>query len=346
MSNPIPDSFRDEEELDEFMTRPSVSLVNAVRAFPKRLLVLGAGGKMGPSLAVRAARAAGVAKHDMTVTAVSRFSDSASRAWLNARGVETVPCDLMDRRQTESLPDADAIVYLVGRKFGTSEHPDLTWAINTIPVVNAVDRYAGIPFVALSTGCVYPFVDAAGAGSNESDELTPIGEYANACVARERLFEYLSRKTGTPVVQVRLNYALDLRYGVLVDIARAIVEEGRVDVSMGWFNAIWQGDANDAILRLIPHADIPPLPINLTGEGKQSVRQMAMTLSGHLGKSVAIVGDEGHRALLSNTERSVELLGSPSVPLDVVAKWTAAWMLAGGRTLGKPTRFQETSGVY
>lgn len=342
----LPAEISTEVDLDEFMTRPSPALVGATSEFPGRIMILGAGGKMGPSLAVRAVRAAKSSGRNIKIFAASRFSNRKLRSWLDKRGVVTIACDVLDQAQVDHLPDVDALFYLIGRKFGTKDNPALTWAMNSIPVVNVVQRYAGIPVVALSTGCVYPLVPALGRGSIESDPMTPFGEYSNACVARERLFEYMSARTGTPLLVIRLNYALDLRYGVLVDLARLIQDGKAIDLSMGWFNAIWQGDANDAILRLLPEAGVPLRQINLTGPEVLSVRDVSVTLGERLNMPVTFLGVEKSTALLSDASKAHAILGTPEVPIEAVIRWTSAWISNNQRVLGLPTRFQDRLGTH
>jgi nucleoside-diphosphate-sugar epimerase len=343
---PPPDRIETEEHLDAVMTQPPDALVSAIRGVRSPLVVLGAGGKMGPSLCVQARRAAEAAGHDLEVVAVSRFSDPAARAWLEERGVQTHSADLLDRDALAGLPDARDVVYLVGLKFGTATAPARTWAANTLVPFHVSERYAGARIVALSTGNVYPLVPVNGAGSQEDDPLTPLGEYANACVARERLFEYGSERFGTRVVTIRLNYALDLRYGVLVDLARKVAEGTPVDVSMGFVNLIWQGDANAMILRAFEHAQPAPAALNLTGTDLVAVRDLATALGERLGRAAVIVGAEAPTALHSDTSRMQAWLGTPETPLARVLDWTAHWVRHGGRLLGKPTKFEVRDGRY
>lgn len=335
-----------EAELDDWMTRPSEPLATFVRTLPSPLVVLGAGGKMGPSLCVLARRAAEAANVDLDVVAVSRFTDTEAKAWLEARGIRTHVADLLDEAAVASLPDAGAVVYLVGLKFGTQQAPARTWAVNTLVPAAVVRRYAGRPVVALSTGNVYPLVPVAEGGSVEGDALTPLGEYANAAVARERIFEYASARWPTPGVLVRLNYAVDLRYGVLVDLAQQILNGEPIDVTMGHLNLIWQRDANDMILRALGLAETPMRPLNLTGPEVLSVRRLAERLGDHLGRPVTFVGEEAETALLNDPAQAIAALGAPTTPLDVVLRWTADWVQRGRPTLGKPTHFETRDGRY
>jgi nucleoside-diphosphate-sugar epimerase len=342
----LPDRIQTVEALDEIMTRPRSPLIEFIPTLSSPLVILGAGGKMGPTLAVLARRAADEAGHPLDVIAVSRFSDGQSRQWLEARGVKTLLCDLFDPAALRRLPDADNVIYLVGLKFGTAQNPAATWATNTLLPAYAAERYAKARIAALSTGNVYPLSPLASGGLPESAALTPLGEYANSGVARERLFEFFSAKYGTPITLVRLSYALDLRYGVLVDIARKVFAGQPVDVTMGYFNAIWQGDANDLILRSLSLASCPPMTLNVTGTQMISVRDAALRFGELLQRPVEIVGAEADTALLSDTARLVETLGAPLTPLDLVMRWTADWIASGGPLFDKPTHFEVRDGAY
>lgn len=334
------------EELDEVMTRPSPELVSFMRTLEGPLVVLGAGGKMGPSLCVRARRAAEEAGRALDVVAVSRFTDEKARTWLEKRGVRTESRDLMDRESVAELPETENVVFLVGMKFGTRDNPARTWAVNTLVPAHVSQRYARARIVALSTGNVYPLVRVERGGSVEADPLTPIGEYANAAVARERIFEYFALEHGTRVTSVRLNYAVDLRYGVLVDIARQVAAGDPIDVTMGYLNCIWQGDANDMILRALALAESPSAPLNLTGPDVLSVRDIAEQVGELLGRPVQITGREADTALLSDASRAFEHLGQPPTPISTVMRWTAEWIRRGGTLWGKPTHFEVRDGSY
>ncbi|MGE3806540.1 MAG: NAD-dependent epimerase/dehydratase family protein [Gemmataceae bacterium] len=341
----LPDTIRAEAELEEVMTRPRPVLVEFMKTVSSPLYVLGAGGKMGPTLAVLARRAADAAGRKLDVVAVSRFSDERARRTLEEQGVLTRSVDLLDRHAVAKLDDATDIVYLVGLKFGTTENAAPTWAINTLVPANVCERFPKARIVALSSGNVYPFVTVASGGSVESDGLTPLGEYPNAAVARERIFEYFSQKNGTRVATIRLNYAVDLRYGVLVDIARQIWAGSPLDVTMGHLNCIWQGDANEIILRALDLAASPVSPLNLTGRIVR-IRDLAEKLGVMLGKQPQIVGREAPTALLSNPSRMEEKLGPPATSLDTMLRWTADWIQQGGRLLDKPTHFEVRDGKY
>ncbi len=344
--HPLPERIETEAELDELMTRPRAVLIDFVRALHSPLVVLGAGGKMGPSLAVLVQRAAAATKHPLEIIAVSRFTDENSRRWLEERGVRTLSADLFQREAVSRLPDSQNVIYLVGLKFGTSQNPARTWAANTVIPALVAERYPAARFVALSTGNVYPLTPVSRGGAVETDALTPLGEYANAAVGRERVFEYFSQQQKTRLALVRLNYALDLRYGVFVDIGRKVLAGEPVDVSMGYVNCIWQGDANEMIVRMLGSASVPAVALNLTGPQVLSVRELALRFGELFGRRVTITGTEAETALLSNSARVVHLLGPPATPVDTVVRWTAHWLQRGGRLLGKPAHFEVRDGAF
>lgn len=342
----FPSRINTNAELDEVMSRPSPALISFIRSLSSPLLVLGAGGKMGPSLCALARRAANEAGHDLDVVAVSRFSNPDGRRWLEERGVTVHSADLMDSAAVRRLPDAENVIYYVGLKFGTRDNPAQTWAVNTLVPAYVSQRFERARIVALSTGNVYPFVPVGKSGSKESDPLTPLGEYPNAAVARERIFEYFSQQNRTPMALVRLNYAVDLRYGVLVDIAKKIARSEPVDLTMGYFNCIWQRDANDMILRTLDQAAQPADALNLTGAETLSVRETAERLSRLMDMPVSFTGVEAETALLSDAGKAHAQLGVPQTSIDTVLRWTAEWVRAGGGTLGKPTGFEVRDGRY
>jgi hypothetical protein len=338
--------IQSEEELENALTEPRPVLVEFMRSVSNPLVVLGAGGKMGPTLAVLARRAADAASHAIDVIAVSRFSDERARLWLEERGVQTLSADLLERGDVSKLPDATNLIYLVGLKFGTAQNPSLTWAVNTVAPAHTAERYRSARIVALSTGNVYPLVPVTSGGATEGAPLTPLGEYANAAVARERVFEYFSQKQGTPLALIRLNYAVELRYGLLVDIARKVWAEEPIDVTTGAFNCIWQADANEMILRSLALAASPAQPWNLTGTQPLPVREMASRFGQLLGKRVSFSGTEAGTALLSDPSKLVAALGPPATSLDTMTAWIAHWIKAGGRLLDKPTHFEVRDGTY
>ena len=351
-SDSLPELIENESRLDELLITPSKELVEFAGRLKGPVVILGAGGKMGPTLAVRLQRAidqAGADRDSPTqakTVAVSRFSDPASRTWLEERGVETIAADSMRRDDLQTLPDSKNIIYLIGNKFGTSDNPSLTWAINTIAPACAMERYPDSRFVALSTGNVYPLSSTDGGGSVETDALQPVGEYAYAAIGRERIFDYYSRTQQTPVAMIRLNYATDLRYGVLTDLATRVLSGEPIDVTQGYFNCIWQGDANDLIIRSLAYAESPSNPINLTSVETFSVREVAQTFGELMNRSVEIVGQESDTALLNNASKCFDLLGKPATPMDRVIRWIAHWVQTGNPLLGKPTHFEVRDGAF
>jgi len=341
-----PEQIESEHALDEVLTRPDPKLVEFIRTVSSPLVLLGAGGKMGPTLAVLARRAAVAAGCKLDIVAVSRFGDPSVRRWLESYEIQILPCDLMRRESLQQLPEAENMIYLVGLKFGTSQNPSATWAANTLIPANICDRYPHCRIVALSSGSIYPLVRVASGGALESEPLTPLGEYANACVERERIFEYYSQNNGTPLALLRLFYAVELRYGILVDLAAKVLAGQPIDLTMGYFNWIWQGDANALILRSLALVHTPPAAYNLTHPQIQSVRTVAEKFGELLGRPVALTGSEAGSALLGNPARLCMALGAPAMPLETVMRWIAGWLLRKGRLLGKPTHFEVRDGRY
>jgi nucleoside-diphosphate-sugar epimerase len=335
-----------EAELDDILSRPHARDVELLRQLQGDVAVLGAGGKMGPSLARRIRRAADEAGTRTRVIAVSRFSDPTHARALEADGIECVASDLLDPGQVEALPDCANVLYLSGMKFGSSGRPDLTWMQNTVVAAQVMRRYARSRIVAFSTGNVYPLVDAASGGCDEGVPPAPVGEYAQSCLGRERVFEYGAREHGTATLLFRLFYAVDLRYGTLADIARKVWTGEPVDVTVGHVNAIWQGDANSYALRSLALCATPARALNVTGTDVVSVRQAALVFAQRFGREARIVGIEGGRSLLGDAGLCARLLGPPEVTTPQLMEWCAAWIEKGGRSLGKPTGFERTDGRF
>ena len=346
MRSSSPESIQTESQLEELLTTPGAALLDFIKTVPGPLLVLGAGGKMGPTLAVLARRAAEVAGHKLNVIAVSRFTDAQSQAWLEARGVQTRSCDLLDGRAVADLPDSPSILYLVGLKFGTAQNPGATWAMNTIVPARVAERFPHARIVALSTGNVYPFSEVSRGGSVETDPLTPLGEYGNAAIGRERIFDFYSRQHSIPVTQLRLFYAVELRYGVLVDIAQKVYAGEAIDLANGYFNCIWQGDANEMVIRSLSLCATPPAVYNLCRPEVFSVRDAAKRLGALLDKPPQFHGTESSTALLGNAKPLCARLGEPTVKLDQMLQWIAHWVAQGGRNLNRPTHFEVRDGKY
>ena len=337
-----------ESELDAELSAPRPATAAALRACPGDVIVLGAGGKMGPTLArmlVRAAEQAdGAARR--RIFAVSRFSSAIAERALRDFGVDTIRCDLLDRDAVARLPDVPNVIYMAGQKFGTTEAPSRTWMQNVIVPAICAERYASARIVAFSTGNVYGLTPPAAGGSREDDAPGPVGEYAASCVGRERVFEHYSAASGSQVAIVRLNYAIDLRYGVLVDIAARVMEGRPIPLAVGHVNVIWQGDANRAAIELLPHASSPPLVVNVTGSESASVRAVAEQLAQRMKRKALFEGNESPTALLSNSARMRSLIGAPEMSVDTLLDWVAEWVSARRPLLGKPTGFEKRDGTF
>ncbi len=342
----IPDRINSEAELDEALVTPNAADVDTLAQLPGDVLIVGAGGKMGPTLATRVRRAADAAGTGRRVIAASRFSDRASREALEQSGVETIACDLTQSAQLASLPSCEHVLYLAGRKFGTTDRSDLTWFTNTVVPALVAERFSSSRLVVFSTGNVYPLVPPTSTGSVETDPPQPIGEYAQSCLGRERVVEFASYERGTRALIFRLNYAVDLRYGTLVDIARHVQNDEEVDLTVGWLNAIWQGDANSYAIRSLALCASPAVPLNVTGPERISVREVATRFGRELGQAVRFRGTEGPVALLSDPSRCLKLLGPPDVPLEKLLTWVVHWVRIGGASLNKPTHFEVADGRY
>jgi len=333
-------------ELEERLSRPTPAVVEMMSRIPGDFIVLGAAGKMGPSMARMVKRASDEAGTPRRVIGVSRFSESGSQEALQSHGIETIARDLLDANAVAYLPAAANVIYMPGMKFGSSGNESLTWAMNAWLPGIVCERYSRSRIVAFSTGNVYGLTSTENGGSREEDVPNPTGEYAMSCLGRERIFEHFSRSRGTPVSLIRLNYASDLRYGVLVDIARKVWNDEPVDVTMGYFNTIWQGDANALALLSLDYASSPVTTFNITGLQKLSVREMAQRFGTLFGKTPKISGTEAADALLSNATRSIVSLGPPFVSENDLIEWAATWIKRGGGTLGKPTHFESRDGRF
>lgn len=334
------------DQLEALLSRPTEAVVSMMSRLQGDILFLGAGGKIGPSIARMAKRASDQAETSRRVIAVSRFSNSAIVNRLADCGVETVRADLLDPQQLQSLPDSENIVYLAGHKFGMSDNPPMTWAMNSYLPGSVMQRYRDSRVVAFSTGCVYGLTDITQAGAIETDPLRPNDEYSMSCVGRERIIEYFSKTAGTPTSILRLNYAVELRYGVLVDIAAMVLAEQPIDLKMGHCNVIWQGDANAMALSSLEYASSPAFVLNLVGPELLSVRRIAESFGEIMNKPVKFVGEESSSCLLTSGQRCQNLFGYPQVPVQTIIERTANWIAQGGTTHNKPTGFQVRDGKY
>jgi len=338
----LPETIADIAALDDLLCRPSQALIDDLGKVEGDIMILGVAGKMGPTLA-------GLAKAALPgrrIIGVARFSDPSAKDWLHARGIETINCDLLDETALRALPKAPNIVFMAGRKFGAEGDLSLTWAMNAHVPALVAQAFPNSRIVAFSTGCVYPFVAVDGKGADESVAPNPPGEYAQSCVGRERMFEYFSRQFSTPGRLFRLNYAIDMRYGVLHDIASKVLRGAPIDVSLGHVNFIWQGDAAAQALRCLAHCDTPTSPINVSGHEILAVRDLAAKLGALLKRDPVIVGAEQPTAWLTDTSQAVKLFGLPIVDTEQLIRWTADWVARSMPSLGKPTKYEVRDGRY
>ena len=333
--------FRDEVELEAALSEPTPQVVETLSRHAGDIVLLGAAGKMGPTLARMAKRAA----PGRRVIAVSRFSGGGEDAF-TAHGVEAIRCDLLNEAEVAKLPDAPNVVYMPGRKFGSTGDEGTTWAINCYLPAIVCNKYANSRIVAFSTGNVYPFSHPDSGGPTEETPLNPVGEYGMSALGRERMFGYFSRSLGIPVSIIRLNYAVDLRYGVLVDIARKVLAGESVDLGMGYFNTIWQGDASAMTLRAFDHCAVPPRVFNVTGPEVLSVWQVCERFAELFGTRPRLTGAEGDTALISNAAAGIAALGPLRVSTEQLIDWVADWVKRGGRSLDKPTHFEARDGKF
>jgi len=334
------------EQLEEVLTRPTAEVVDAMRRLKGDVMVLGVGGKIGPTLARMARRACDAAGVSRRVIGIDRAFSPEISARFKEQGIETIACDLLDRAQVGRLPEVPNILYLAGMKFGATGAEALTWAMNCYLPAVVCERFPRSRIVAYSTGNIYGLVPVSGSGSREGDELRPEGDYAMSCLGRERIFSHFSQALGIPTVLFRLNYAHEMRYGVTVDIGQQVLAGQPVDVTMGYYNAIWQGDCIAMTLRALEHAASPAVPINVAGPEKLRTREVAEEFGRLLGKPVKIIGTAAQDALLSDGRRGYELLGRPQVTAAQMIRWIAGWISRGGASLNKPTHFQTRDGKF
>lgn len=342
----MPQMIQSVDALEDSLSAPSAHDVACFRELEGDVIIIGVGGKMGPSLAQRAVRAARAAGPPRRIIGVSRFSTPSSERFLQEAGVETLRIDLLDAGAVAALPEARNVIFMAGRKFGSTGAESLTWAMNAYLPALVAERYRGARIVAFSSGNVYPLVPVDTGGATEQTPPAPVGEYAQSVLARERIFEHFSRTHRTPATLLRLNYAIDLRYGVLLDIGSKVFTGSPLDVTMGAVNIIWQGDANSVALRSLAHCQSPPLVLNLTGPETLSVRAVARRFGEIFGKPPVLIGQEAPTGLLNNAGLCQRMFGAPSVSVEQMIDWTAQWILSAGPTLNKPTHFESRDGKF
>jgi nucleoside-diphosphate-sugar epimerase len=338
----LPDRFDGPDDLEELLSRPTEDLAGDLADLEGDLMILGVGGKVGPTLA-RLARRAAPGKR---VVGVARFSDAATRARLEDWGVETIPCDLLDRPAVERLPKLPNVIFMAGRKFGTTGDEAATWAMNALCPAICAEALRASRLVAFSTLCIYPPARTDGPGSRETDPIEPLGEYANSCVARERVVQHFSKRHATPGRLVRLVYAIDMRYGLLNEVASAVWAGRPIDLTTGHANVIWQGDASEYILRTLCHCTVPASPLNIGSPANTSIRSLAEAFGRRLGKAPVFVNREAPTAWVTDCTEVARLLGPPTVSLDRMMDWTADWVRRGLPTYDKPTRYQVRDGRF
>lgn len=342
----LPDTIRDAEQLDSLLSEPTPALIQSLAKRPGDILVLGAAGKMGPSLARMARRASDAAGTQRRIIAVSRFQTADSESELRRHGIETIRCDLLEPSELDALPEAPNVVFMAGMKFGSTGAEPLTWAMNSFLPGMVCRKFWKSRIVAFGTGNVYPLSPLGLGGSVESDPPGPTGEYAMSCLGRERILQHFSNVLQIPVVILRLNYAIALRYGVLVDIARKVWLNEPVSLAMGAVNVIWQGDANAMALQAFDIAASPAVLLNLTGPEQISVRRVAMQFAERMGRAPKFESEEAPTALLNNAQRCHGLFGYPRISLDRMIDWIADWVRRDGDSLGKPTHFEARDGRF
>lgn len=334
------------EKLEEVLCEPSDRLIEDLKRIEGDIMILGAGGKMGPSMSMLAANAISKGGIDKKIYAVSRFSDERARKVMEGKGVICLSADLQNADEIAKLPDCPNIIFMAGRKFGTDGGEALTWGMNAVVPVLVLERYRNSRFVVFSSGNVYDLVEPSSGGSLESDKVRPIGEYTQSVLARERVFEYYAKTYGTKVLMFRLSYAIALEYGVISDIAKKVVEETPIELGNACFNCVWQGDANEYAIRSLLYADNPVKILNVTGPEIAGVRSTALKLAKLLDKQVTFVGEPAKNSYLENSSEAMSLMGYPRVSFETMVNWQAQWIKDGGAYINKPTHFEERKGSY
>ncbi|WP_236978935.1 NAD-dependent epimerase/dehydratase family protein [Membranihabitans maritimus] len=333
-------------ELEDALSQPSAALIDDFTSIEGDIMILGVGGKMGPSLAKLAARANEKSNGKKRIIGVSRFSDEGLRSELEESGVETIAADLLNEEELQSLPEVENVIYMVGKKFGTSGNEHLTWAMNSYLPGRVAEKFRHSKIIVFSSGNIYPFVSFGSGGATENTPPGPIGEYAQSCLGRERVFEHFSHRHQIPMLIYRLNYAVEMRYGNVLEIAKSVYEGKTINLENGHMNVIWQGDANAIALRSLLHCSAPPKLLNVTGPETISIRALAEDFGKRFGKEPQFENEEQSTALLNNASHSHHLFGYPLVSLNQVIDWTEEWVLEGGKTIDKPTHFQVRSGKF
>jgi nucleoside-diphosphate-sugar epimerase len=336
----------DVHQLYHQLLQPSEKLISDIAKLNGDILILGVGGKMGPSMAKLAKKAIDIAGVNKKIIGVSRFSEKSLQNELNEFGIEAIAADLLNEEQLQLLPEVENIIYLAGTKFGTKGNESFTWAMNAYLPGRVAEKFKHSRIVVFSTGNVYPFTPVASGGATEECLPEPVGEYAQSCLGRERIFQYFSSKNNTPVLIYRLNYANDVSYGVLVEIATSIKEEKPIDLSTGYVNVIWQGDANEIALRSLLHCEAPAKILNVTGPKTVSVKSLAEEFGKAFGKTPQFINEEQPTALLSNATKAIQIFGEPKVSLKQMIEIIGEWIRQNGKTLNKPTHFQERKGQF
>ena len=332
--------------LKEQLLKPSDALVNDIAQLEGDIIILGAGGKIGPSIARLTRQALDLAGKTNRVIGISRFSEAGLQQELNNDGIETIAADILDDAQLQALPEAPNVLYLAGTKFGTKNNEPYTWAMNAYLPGRVAQKYKNSRIVVYSTGNVYPYTPVGSGGATEETKPEPVGEYGQSCLGRERMFQHFSSVYGTPLVLYRLNYAIDFKYGVLLEVAKSVLAGKPVDLSTGYVNVIWQSDANEMAIRALLHCESPAKILNITGPETVSVKWLATEFGKQFDKTPEFTNEEQSTALLSNAAESFKLFGYPKVALKQMIEITANWLIEGGETINKPTHFQERKGQY
>ena len=342
VNTPLPESISDVTQLEELLSRPWPETVECLQHLDGDIMVIGATGKIGPSIAKCIKRAVDLSGVPKQVFAVGRRS----MPELVAEGIETIQCDVLNLAEVEQVPRVKNVFYLIGRKFGSTGQEELTWATNVIAPYHVARTFTDSRIVAFSTGCVYPIETIAGGGSTEATLPDPVGEYSMSALGRERMFDYHATITEQQLAYIRLNYAVEMRYGVLVDVATKVLNGQPIDLTTGYANVIWQGDANNQTILALSHVSNPAMKLNVTGPETISIRQVANEFGALLGREPIFTGEENGRGYLSNSMHASRMFGYPRVPLGQIIQWTADWIARDGQTHNKPTHFETQNGTY